>query len=453
VNPKFNVLVERGQSYANRLLHQELNLAITGFSGAGKSSFITSLVNQIIYANKYQNLPFWRVMEEGRFVAAAIDDLPDSKVRRFDYATNRLRLAEGLWPESTTHTSGLTVSIKYQISNRLLASVKKISTLKLNIYDYPGEWLLDLILLKQSYRDWNQYALTLLRQEPELYQRWLNHLEAELKTAADIPRLSRIYTDFLKQLKQRGLLVSPGRFVLPVDLEATPILEFFPLSEPMIAKEGLPFEEIVRKLEQKYYQFKSEVISPFFENYFQKVDRQILLVDCIALIKQRAKNAHYMAEAIEKLSDIFCYGESKFWDRLWKPKIDKVLIVATKADQIPSDQQYRLQTLLSSLFYPTHNKLKFLETQVDFLTMSAIKCTEPVVAEIEGKNLHCIKGVLQENGETMVVYPGSLPQRIEDIKTGEFDLPDYRPPELKTEVIPHIRMGKVLEFITGDILL
>jgi hypothetical protein len=281
----------------------------------------------------------------------------------------------------------------------------------------------------------------------------LNHLEAELKTAADIPRLSRIYTDFLKQLKQRGLLVSPGRFVLPADLEATPILEFFPLSEPMIAKEGQPFEEIVRKLEQKYYQFKSEVISPFFENYFQKVDRQILLVDCIALIKQRAKNARYMAEAIEKLSDIFCYGESKFWDRLWKPKIDKVLIVATKADQIPSDQQYRLQTLLSSLFYPTHNKLKFLETQVDFLTMSAIKCTEPVVAEIEGKNLHCIKGVLQENGETMVVYPGSLPQRIEDIKTGEFDLPDYRPPELKTEVIPHIRMGKVLEFITGDILL
>jgi hypothetical protein len=306
-------------------------------------------------------------------------------------------------------------------------------------------------MLKQSYEDWRRFALRLLQQDQYIYDEWLSVLSKN-RPEYNIQLVSADYTRCLRRLKDKGLMVSPGRFVLPAELEGTPILEFFPLTDELLGLEDNNIQQLNQQMEQRYYQFKDEVIAPFFERYFQSIDRQILLVDCLNLLKNKGKDAQLMAEAIEELSNIFCYGDSRFWNRLWRPKIDRVLFAATKADQIPTDQQYRLQSLIESLFYPTHNKLKFRETKVAFLTLAAVKCTEPVVAEVEGKSLHCIKGILRENDEPMVIFPGTLPENLTEIEGHEYDLPEYRPPILKSEAIPHIRMGKVLEFLTGDLL-
>ncbi len=446
-------LLRKTEQATERLLHQEVNLAVTGFSGAGKSTFITSLINQLLYVNKYRNLPFWSVVEDGRFIASSLEELADRKVRRFDFSNNRQNLINREWPASTETTSGLSVHIKYRTSNRLLSSVKESLTLKLNIFDYPGEWLLDLVILKQSYPEWCRYAEKLLQQDDSIYNCWRQKLDAESFKVSSITDLSKAFAKKLKSLKSKGFLVSPGRFVLPGDLDGAPILEFFPLPEDFLKRNDESSGELIKILTERFEDFKHNVVKEFFDSYFKSIDRQIMLVDCIQLLKLRDSDCEVVAEAIEELSSIFCYGESNALKRIWSPKIDKVLFAATKSDQVPSDQQHRLQSFIESLFYPTHNKLKFRNTQVSFLTLSSVKCTESLVAEINGEQLHCIKGTLSENGEDMVVFPGLLPDTIESIHNSDYDLPEYLPPLLRGQEIPHIRMGKLLEFIVGDLFL
>ncbi len=64
------------------------------------------------------------------------------------------RLLKGReWPESTRQISELRLVIDYQSQN---GSMREPT---LDIVDYPGEWLLDLPLLKLSYEDWSRQTI------------------------------------------------------------------------------------------------------------------------------------------------------------------------------------------------------------------------------------------------------------------------------------------------------
>ena len=55
------------------------------------------------------------------------------------------------WPESTKRLSQLRVTIEFR-SAQALRRFFGVSRLNLDVVDYPGEWLIDLPLLEESYQ-------------------------------------------------------------------------------------------------------------------------------------------------------------------------------------------------------------------------------------------------------------------------------------------------------------
>ena len=71
------------------------------------------------------------------------------------------------WPARTTDICEVEIDIRFVPAGALGFLLGQIgsgaATLKLKIVDYPGEWLLDLPLLTQSYADWSRATLQLCR--------------------------------------------------------------------------------------------------------------------------------------------------------------------------------------------------------------------------------------------------------------------------------------------------
>ena len=126
------------------------------------------------------------------------------------------------------------LEIRYRTRHPLRRHLGEISTLYVDLVDYPGEWLLDLLLLDLNYEQWSEQVRGQLC-SPELQALaagWLTPLwqadQAFEERAAS--ELAARYTDYLHACKQAlGLhLIQPGRFVLPGEYAGAPLLQFVP---------------------------------------------------------------------------------------------------------------------------------------------------------------------------------------------------------------------------------
>ena len=138
-----------------------LRLGVTGLSRSGKTVFITALVHNLIAGGR---LPFFAPVSQGRLIRAFLQPQPDDGVPRFPYEDHLAKLTgrAPVWPESTRRISQLRLTLEYEPTT-LLRRQFGTSTLHVDIVDYPGEWLLDLPLLRQSYEEWSLEALALSR--------------------------------------------------------------------------------------------------------------------------------------------------------------------------------------------------------------------------------------------------------------------------------------------------
>jgi predicted YcjX-like family ATPase len=145
-----------------------VSLAVTGLSRAGKTVFITSLVHNLLSArHQPYRMPLMRVVGEGRLIAARLAQA--GALPRFPYQSNVERMAASPadWPTRTRDLSEIEIEINFRPTGALDFLLKHIgnrtASLRLKIVDYPGEWLLDLPLLTQSYAEWSRATLRLCR--------------------------------------------------------------------------------------------------------------------------------------------------------------------------------------------------------------------------------------------------------------------------------------------------
>src|SRR5215207_6279353 len=138
-----------------------VRLGVTGLSRAGKTVFITALVHNLMHGGR---LPLFDAYAGGRLTEARLMPQPDDAVPRFDYEAHVADLVDmRIWPNSTRRISELRLTIEYE-SAWMLKRVLGRGRLNLDIVDYPGEWLLDLALLRKSYAQWAAEVIALSRE-------------------------------------------------------------------------------------------------------------------------------------------------------------------------------------------------------------------------------------------------------------------------------------------------
>jgi predicted YcjX-like family ATPase len=454
-----------------------VRLGVTGLARAGKTVFIAALVHNLIHGGR---LPLFKAYATGRVSGARLAPQPDDTVPRFDYEGHvRALVDERIWPQSTSQISELRLTIRYESASffsRLVGSGK----LHLDIVDYPGEWLLDLPLLDKDYAGWSADAIAAAeaparRKHAALF---LARLAARTKDEDDettARELAALYTDYLFACRADVESLStqpPGRFVMPGELDRSPVLTFAPLR----LGDGTAGSTLAGMMARRYEGYKSAVVRPFFREHFARLDRQIVLVDALAALNAGSAAVADLEAALAAILSSFRLGRTNWLSGLVTRRIDRILFAATKADHLHHRDHDRLEAILRRLVARAVEAARFAGARVDVLALAAVRTTREASVTRYGETLPTIIGTplpgesvggrtFDGNTET-AIFPGDLPDDPAAIfapRAGGIASDDvnvrfvrFRPPKLErtaeglTLSLPHIRLDRALEFLLGD---
>ncbi len=440
-----------------------LRLGVTGLSRAGKTVFITSLVANLMDRAR---MPGLVAQSEGRILSAFLQPQPDDTLPRFEYETHlgHLTARTPRWPDSTRAVSELRLSLKIQPAG-LLSGLQGPRTLHLDIVDYPGEWLLDLGLLDKTYAQWSDTMLTRLatRPDPDGFAAMAT-TEAAGQTLDEpaAQKLARAYTSALHAARAEGYSdCSPGRFLLPGELDGSPVLTFAPLP-PM---DRAPRKALYREFERRFDAYKAQVVKPFFQNHFSRIDRQIVLVDALGAIHAGPRAVEDLRQTLADILTAFRPGANAFLSALFLGKrIDRILFAATKADHLHHTQHPRLTGIMEALTRDARDRARFAGAETQALSLAALRATTEETLPHQGQDLPCVRGTLLETGKQAAFYPGLLPEDPAHLLTPARDGADrwleqdyavmsFAPAALTLkpgEGPPHIRLDRAAQFLIGD---
>ncbi|MGO4705775.1 YcjX family protein [Microvirga sp. 2MCAF38] len=458
---------------SGQLVQPSIRVGVTGLARSGKTVFTTSLVHHL---TRGTNLPAFRASAEGRLRRAYLAHQPDDAVPRFPYEEHleALTIARQ-WPRSTNRISELRVDLEYE---RKAGWRSGPASLALDIVDYPGEWLLDLALIETSYAEWSHRTLEASRRpgRAELAAPW----HASLKNldpfgppdeilAAKASEDFKAYLTILRSGSESVATTPPGRFLMPGDLEGSPALTFAPLDLP--AGRAIPPGSFAALMERRYEAYKTHVVKPFFRNHFQRIDRQIVLVDVLAAIDAGPVALAELEEALDQVLIAFRTGRNTLLSRLFSPRADRVLFAATKADHIHHTDHDRLEAILRLLVNRAARRTEAAGARVGTVALASVRATRETTVREGREALKAVAGTPEASeivdgevfdGETeAAVFPGELPEVAEavfqgEIPPGSFRFPRFRPPKLPVDAagrmakMPHIRLDRALEFLLGD---
>jgi len=462
--------------FASDLVAPSLRLGVTGLSRAGKTVFITSLVHNLIHNGR---LPLFTPHARGRIKRAYLEPQPDDDLPRFAYEQHLKALTgdNRQWPQSTRRLSQLRVTIEYAPQGFFARNIHG-GKLHIDIIDYPGEWLLDLPLLNQTYEQWSANALATSTKAPRdrLAKDW-HTLTRKLKPAepaleSDAVEAAKLFTQYLARCRDDEFALStlpPGRFLMPGDLEGSPLLTFAPLElDPgTIAPEG----SLHAMMHRRYQAYIDHIVRPFYVNHFARLDRQIVLVDTMAALNAGPEAVSDLKSALSDILASFRQGENGILSTIFAKRIDKVLFAATKADMLHHQSHDRLEDILSLIVDDAAKRSENAGADFDVTAIAALRATRETTIEHDGESLSCITGIPARgemignqkfDGKTdAAVFPGDLPENPADALNGSLQdilhFVRFRPPVIAPSkplqpapALPHIRLDRAMQFLLGD---
>jgi uncharacterized protein len=484
--PNFSDIIEEARlsaraliDYGEHVFNPTVRLGVTGLSRAGKTVFITALIHGLTRGGRF---PVFEAYASGRIARARLEPQPDDAVPRFDYENHvRSLIEERRWPDSTVDVSELRLVIDYQRQNGA------DRTLTLDIVDYPGEWLLDLPLLNKSYEEWSAESLKLSWEKPRahLAADWHAHLKAlnafgredEQATLA----AAKLFTDYLRACRDERFAMSllpPGRFLMPGNLAGSPALTFAPLE--LSGNGEAPNGSLWAMMRRRYEAYKDVVVRPFFREHFARLDRQIVLVDALAAFNSGPEALHDLQAALSGILECFRIGRTTFLSSLFRPRVDRILFAATKADHLHRSSHDRLEAILRHAVAAAAARAESTGAVIDVVALAAVRATREAQVTRGRDKLPSILGTPAAgeiaNGDVfdgmteVATFPGDLPADPSDFFTGEnafhglasaaaensdFRFLRFRPPQLEGSgseepTLPHIRLDRAMQFLFGD---
>jgi len=447
----------------DRAAERTVRLAVTGLSRSGKTVAATSIVHNLLRAVEHPELlPFLSVVAERRLVGARLVERPDLHLPTFPY---RQCLAElsgepPAWPESTDRINRSRLALRFRPAGGLARLARDRVTLHLDIVDYPGEWLLDLPMLRQSFEAWSADVFARLRRPPRDglardFTAFVDGLDAAAAADETVGRGADLYRRFLRACAEAGLtLLQPGRFVKPGRevSENAPLMAFFPLP----ARRDRDPATLRAALERRYDAYRDHLVQPLFREHFARSDRQIVLVDVLKALAGGPEALADMRDALTVILPSFDHGAAGWLRRIFAPRIDRVLFAATKGDHVPLEQHANLRGLLDETITRASGDIRFEGARTETTVLAAVRCTDNVVGEHDGRTLPMVRGLPAGRGERIALYPGDIPSRFpspEGWNAAEFRFLDFLPHGLRhagTDGLPHVGLDHALEFLLGD---
>ena len=452
-----------GDGISETLFEPTIRLGVTGLARSGKTVFITSLVANLLNRGR---MPGLMVQQQGRIETVFLQPQPDDTVPRFDYEAHLDALTgpEPHWPDSTRAVSELRLSFRVRPGG-LLSGLQGPRVVHLDIVDYPGEWLLDLGLLDRSFAQWSEEVLDRIATR-SCAADFLHAVQAADPEAphdeGQARKLAQLFATYLQDARAEGYHdCTPGRFLLPGDLEGSPVLTFAPL--PV---QGRPARGTFhREMERRFEAYKSQVVKPFFRDHFSRIDRQIVLVDVLGAIGSGPRAVEDMRRAMSDILSTFRPGRNAFLSRLLGGKrVDRILFAATKADHLHHQQHANLTSIIEALTRDAADRARFAGATTQALALASLRATTEELRSHEGTEVPCVRGRLEETGRQAAFYAGDLPQDpahlLAPARKGadswldaDFQSMRFAPAELSLKPgdgPPHIRLDRAAEFLFGD---
>jgi predicted YcjX-like family ATPase len=231
---------------------------------------------------------------------------------------------------------------------------------------------------------------------------------------------------------------------------------------------------------RRYEAYKDVVVRPFFRDHFSRLDRQIVLVDALAAFNAGPEALHDLEAALAGILECFRIGRSTLLSNLFRPRIDRILFAATKADHLHHSSHDRLEAVLRRTVAKAALRAEYSGAGIDVVALAAVRATREATVARGRDKLPSILGTPASgeiaNGETfdgeteVATFPGDLPDNPEELFKGEgafrglstaaaektdFRFLRFRPPRLEREgtdepALPHIRLDRALQFLIGD---
>jgi predicted YcjX-like family ATPase len=455
--------------FATGLVSPSVRLGVTGLSRAGKTVFITALVNALLKGGR---LPAFEAMSGGRISRCYLEPQPDDTLPRFAYEAHVKSLSgeQRHWPQSTSSISQLRITAEYT-PRGLIARNLSSGRLHIDIVDYPGEWLLDLPLMRMSYAEWCAATVAASRVAPRVQHAgdWHALLATfnPLQPADELHAINAadVFTAYLARCRKEDVSLStlpPGRFLMPGDYKGSPLLAFAPLD--VAPNTELPKGSLGALMERRYQSYVSSIVKPFFYGHFARLDRQIVLVDALTALNAGASAVKDLQHALTDILTCFRQGSNSIFSSLFGRRIDKVLFAATKADLLHHTSHDRLENILKLIVRDAMTRAEYSGADIHVAALAAIRATREASVKQKGETLECIVGTplageavggTEFDGSTdAAIFPGDLPRDAEKAIDGSLEgalkFVRFRPPHQKDGTWPHIRLDRSIEFLLGD---
>lgn len=421
-------------------LRSTVRIAVSGLARAGKTSFLTSAAANLVAGTIPANAG-WRVAE----APARASGMP-----RFGIREHLAALARDppQWPDRTEAVSLLALDVS--VSRRRPLPERRM---RLELLDYPGEWLLDLALLNVSFADWSADTLRRLEDLPPA-QPFLDFVRT-IKSGADADeRLAlaghALYRDLLRRLREEEKLsmLQPGRFLLPAAKAEPPWCVFFPFDR------AGPFG---RLLAARYQAYVKAVRQDLAGPGFAQIDRLIVLADVLtplhagqAAFEDARLALGTVAAALRwRVPPRFVPG--RVAALLPLGGIDRVAFVASKADHVAEQQRGNLAELVAAMVQTDES------IRSRTFAVAAVSCTEDIVRTLDGRPVSAVRGYVPGQG-LVGSYPGEVPRGLPGAAFWShpfLQIPPFAPKRLSGELggaVPNIGLQRLFEFILEDVL-
>ncbi len=436
-------------------VRRSVRIGVTGLARAGKTALLTSIAANLLAAGAgLPVLPALTARLAGRSLRVSVAPAGAADLPRFDTSAHLAALARDppSWPARTQSVGALALDL--QIGQPGVLAALPPQRVRLELLDYPGEWLLDLPMLGLGFGAWSAVALRRVenRREAADFLAFLRALPEVAPADESLAREGhRRYRALLQRLRdESGLsLLQPGRFLMPAPGPEPPWMEFFPA-----AGEG-PLTELLR---ERYDAYVLAVRDQLMAPAFSRVDRLVVLADLLSALHAGPAAFADATAALAEVAEALRWGGPALLPD-WLAAvlglgISRVAFAATKSDHVAERQRGNLAALAAAVTaLPLRGGLRSAAFAV-----SSVRCTEDVVWTLDGHPVSAVRGRVVGAERAGRSYPGEVPDKPPGpgFWTHPFlALPDFEPIRLPLggkAGVPHVNLDALLAFLLEDVL-